>query len=81
MATGKEFLQTQNSCVRTVDYPTRRHMMLHPNEVKMTPDNLPNLMKMATKLSGQHVEALKEQIIRQEMLYAIPKEILDLTAQ
>jgi len=39
--------------------------MLHPNEVKLTPQNIPEWMKMATQLSGQHVEALKEQMIRQ----------------
>ena len=39
--------------------------MLHPNEVKITNENFLELMKMATTLSGQHVEALTEQAARQ----------------
>jgi len=44
--------------------------MIHPNEVMITPENYPELMKMATQLSGQHVEALKEQAVRQGVSYA-----------
>lgn len=39
--------------------------MMHPQEVKLTPTSIPEWMKMATQLSGQHVEALKEQMQRQ----------------
>lgn len=39
--------------------------MMHPNEVELTQENLPEWMKMATQLSEQHVEALKEQVTRQ----------------
>lgn len=44
--------------------------MMHPNEVKITRENFPELMKMATELSGQHVEAIKEQATRQGVSYA-----------
>lgn len=44
--------------------------MIHPNEVMLTRENFPELMKMATQLSGQHVEALKEQANRQGVNYA-----------
>ena len=40
--------------------------MLHPNEVKLTPQNLAPLMIEATALGASHVMALKEQIVRQE---------------
>ena len=44
--------------------------MMHQNEVKITKENFPELMKMATELSGQHAEALKEQATRQGVDYA-----------
>lgn len=44
--------------------------MMHPNEVKLTSQNFPEWMKMATELSGQHVEALKEQATRQGVNHA-----------
>lgn len=45
--------------------------MLHPNEVKLTPQNLDTLMIEATALGASHVMALKEQIARQEHAFTI----------
>jgi len=45
--------------------------MLHPNEVKLTPQNLASLMIEATALGTSHVMALKEQIARQEQVFTI----------
>jgi hypothetical protein len=39
--------------------------MLHPNEVKLTPQNLPLLMSEATALGPAHEDALTEQATRQ----------------
>jgi len=44
--------------------------MMHPQEVKLTQESIPEWMKMATQLSTQHVEALKEQAERQGVRYA-----------
>jgi len=44
--------------------------LTHPCEVKLTTENIQELMKMATELSKNHVEALKEQCNRQGVNYA-----------
>lgn len=41
---------------------------MHPNEIKITTENVAELMKLATSLSGAHVEALDTQITRQNTL-------------
>ena len=38
---------------------------MHPNEIKITEKNREQLMEEAMKLGERHVEALKEQIERQ----------------
>lgn len=38
---------------------------MHPNEVKLTPQNLPELMTIAESLGREYVNALKEQMNRQ----------------
>lgn len=48
--------------------------MLHPQEVKLTKENIQEWMDMAQKLSSQHVEALKEQATRQGVDYAAPTQ-------
>ena len=42
--------------------------MQHPNEVTLTPQNLPILLIEAHVLSPAHEAALKEQIVRQEQV-------------
>lgn len=42
--------------------------MRHPNEVTLTPQNLPLLLTEANTLSPAHEAALKEQIVRQEQV-------------
>jgi hypothetical protein len=39
--------------------------MIHPNEVTLTPQNLPLLLTEAHDLSPAHERALKEQMARQ----------------
>ena len=38
---------------------------MHPNEIKITVDNVAVLMKLAATLSDAHIAALDEQITRQ----------------
>jgi len=38
---------------------------MHPNEMKLTHDNIALLMNVATLLSKKHVQALQEQMTRQ----------------
>lgn len=38
---------------------------MHPNEVKLTPHNLSELMLLAESLGKEYVQALKEQMTRQ----------------
>lgn len=47
--------------------------MQHPNEVTLTPQNLPILLTEAHVLSPAHERALKEQIARQEQV--LPEEV------
>lgn len=44
--------------------------MIHPNEVRLTQDNIATYMELATALGANYVEALKEQCNRQGVNYA-----------
>lgn len=39
---------------------------MHPNEIKITESNIDYLRKMASTISPAHLEALEEQIKRQD---------------
>lgn len=41
---------------------------MHPNEIKITTENVAELLALATSLSAAHVEALNTQITRQNTL-------------
>lgn len=41
---------------------------MHPNEIKLTEENVTELLVLATRLSEAHVEALDEQITRQNTI-------------
>jgi hypothetical protein len=47
---------------------------MHPNEVMLTQENIQEWMTMAMQLSGPHVNAIKEQAIRQGVVYATPTQ-------
>jgi hypothetical protein len=44
--------------------------MIHPNEIRLTSENIEQFMTLAASLSANHVAALKEQATRQEVTYA-----------
>jgi hypothetical protein len=45
---------------------------MHPNEMKLTPENITKVMKMALELGKSHVDALKEQARRQDFSLLSP---------